>query len=355
MMASRGGGDNPRCARSTFDAARGYVAAGLSVIPVRTDGSKAPACEGWREFSDRPPTAAELARWFDRPQPHGIGVPGGPASGNLVVLDFETRPAFLGWCAFLTDNDRQHLGRCPVVFTPSGGVHVYLRLTEPVKGMKLARTPAGKCLIETRGYGHQVVAPGSPSSVHPTGRPYTLARCGWLDALGFDPITLDTFHTLTVYAADLNEYQRPTAREVIGDRPAGLPTGDRPGDDFNARVGWADILRPCGWRPFRGCGEAAITPQNTTPKKGPVRRNIVYWTRPGKSAGISASTGFCCGSSGNDLLYVFSTSAAPFEAEMSYSRFAAYTLLNHHGDYRASTRALGLAGYGSPRPKGVRR
>ena len=43
--------------------------------------------------------------------------------------------------------------------------------------------------------------------------------------------------------------------------------------------------------------------------------DTTYWTRPGKCFGVSASTGHCRGPSGNDLLYVFSSSAAPFEPE----------------------------------------
>jgi putative DNA primase/helicase len=131
----------------------------------------------------------------------------------------------------------------------------------------------------------------------------------------------------------LSEYHRPAAREVVGDRPAG-EVGDRPGDHFNGRVPWSDVLAPHGWKVYRST--------DTT----------TYWCRPGKSpAGISASTGFCKGECGGDLLYVFSTSAAPFEAERSYSKFAAYALLSHHGDYAAAGRALRHAGYGGTLPR----
>ena len=72
-------------------------------------------------------------------------------------------------------------------------------------------------------------------------------------------------------------------------------------------------------------------------------------------AGVSASTGHCKGPSGNDLFYVFSTSATPFEAEMSYSRFAAYAVLNHRGDFGAATKALANAGYGIGRDEWLKR
>lgn len=43
--------------------------------------------------------------------------------------------------------------------------------------------------------------------------------------------------------------------------------------------------------------------------------------------------------SGSDLLYVFSTSTI-FEAGRAYSKFAAYAILEHGGEFRAAARAL---------------
>jgi hypothetical protein len=338
-------GDKPSCAEVTsaspivsafadgdpLKAANTYRSLGVSVFPVKLDGSKEPQFSGWREYAGRLPTQAELVRWFGRLR-CGIGVAGGVVSGNLAVLDFETRAAFASWCALLTAEDKKHLARCPVIRTPGGGLHVWVRLFEPVRGMKLARDATGKTLVEVRGCQHYVVAPGSPPAAHPTRRPYVLAKLGWLDGQPFDPMSLDAWHNLTLHACELNEYARPAAREILGDRPS-RRVGSRPGDAFNGVVGWAEVLRPHGWRVFR------------------TSRLTTYWTRPGKESGVSASTGFCRGESGMDLLYVFSTSAAPFEAEQSYSRFAAYALLNHHGDFKAASRALGFAGYGDPLPR----
>ncbi len=47
---------------------------------------------------------------------------------------------------------------------------------------------------------------------------------------------------------------------------------------------------------------------------------------------------------GHDLLYVFSTSTA-FESEKGYTKFSAYALLNHQGDFSAAARALVERGY----------
>src|SRR5438045_3234277 len=84
----------------------------------------------------------------------------GPASGNLVVLDFEGRESdpFGRWLVRLTADDLARLDLCPLVRTPSGGRHVYVRLPEPVKGTVYARDATGKqVLIESRGSQHGVV------------------------------------------------------------------------------------------------------------------------------------------------------------------------------------------------------
>jgi len=55
-----------------------------------------------------------------------------------------------------------------------------------------------------------------------------------------------------------------------------------------------------------------------------------FWCRPGKKSGTSATTNF----GGSDLLYVFSSNAEPFEQQTAYSKFHAYALLYHDGDFR---------------------
>lgn len=321
----------------TIEVARQYVAAGLSVFPVKLDGTKEPAIVGWRAYAERHPADHELIAWFGRGR-FAIGITGGAASGNLIVLDFETIDSFRRWGASLDESERTALARSPVIRTPKGGRHVYVRTITPVRGCKLARTATGATLIETRGCQHYVIGAGSPVAVHSAGVPYTIARTGWLDGGPFTPMPVETFNALTMKAAELNSYSRPVHHDVVGDRRPHDVVGDRPGDHFNSRVSWADILGPHRWTVYRSTSGAS------------------YWSRPGKSpAGVSASTGHCKGPSGNDLFYVFSTSAAPFDSEVSYSRFAVYALLNHRGDFTAATRALRLAGYGQPARKAVLR
>lgn len=100
-----------------------------------------------------------------------------------------------------------------------------------------------------------------------------------------------------------------------------------PGADFNARASWSEILTQHGWTEHFRSDDGAT-----------------HWTRPGKTTGTSATTNAL----GTDRLHVFSTEASPFEANESYHKFAAFTLLNHRGDYGAAARELARRGYGEP-------
>ena len=68
-----------------------------------------------------------------------------------------------------------------------------------------------------------------------------------------------------------------------------------------------------------------------------------YWRRPGaRTDGIDATTNY----NDSDLFYVFSTSTE-FENERSYSKFAAFALLNFNNDFEAAARDLAARGYES--------
>lgn len=163
---------------TVLDWARRYVRNGLSVFPLRLDGSKAPAVAAWNPYRERVPTDAELEEWF-ADGARGVAVVGGPISGGLVVLDFESEPAYAEWLAHIGPLAEDVAG-CPLVVTPSGGRHLYLRCPTPPRNLKLALDESGEVSIETRGDGGYVAAPGSPAAVHELKVPYTLERAGWL-------------------------------------------------------------------------------------------------------------------------------------------------------------------------------
>lgn len=165
-----------------LEVARRYVAAGLSVIPIRADGSKAPAVAKWAEYAERFPDDHELSHWFAPERAVGIGVVCGKVSGNLAVLDFESHDIWTRWLDVIIGTPWQRkVSLSPWVQTPGGGMHVYCRIAEGwAAGGVLARRANKGVWGEIRGQGNYVVAPGSPAACHKTNRPYTLQQEGWL-------------------------------------------------------------------------------------------------------------------------------------------------------------------------------
>jgi hypothetical protein len=164
--------------------AAGDVAAGLSVIPVRADGSKAPALRKGEveQYRERYATPAELAEWFAPHRAVGVALVGGKISGNLAVLDFESDDVWHRWHGRAeTLGVLDFFAGSPVVKTPKGGRHLYCRVAgQAMAGGPLARRAEREMLIEVRGQGHYVLAPGCPVACHELNRPYAFESMGWL-------------------------------------------------------------------------------------------------------------------------------------------------------------------------------
>jgi len=101
-------------------------------------------------------------------------------------------------------------------------------------------------------------------------------------------------------------------------------TGNQPGDLFAAATPWHEIIEPHGW-----------TYLYTRLNDG-----TEVWRRPGKTEGQSATIGH----HGRDRFYVFSSAAEPF-AVGEHTKFGAYALLNHGGDFHAAAAALRALGF----------
>jgi hypothetical protein len=161
---------------TTLEYALYYRSLGLSVIPIRPDGSKAPALGSWKEYQRRLASEAELRQWFGGDAGYGIAVVCGRVSGGLAVLDFETDAVYREWAALVEGEAPGLLEALPCVRTPRGGRHVYVRTANPGGNRKLARARDGATLVEVRGEGGYVLAPGSPPECHPQGGRYAWER-----------------------------------------------------------------------------------------------------------------------------------------------------------------------------------
>jgi putative DNA primase/helicase len=320
---------------ATLAAARAYVRAGLSVLPVRSDGSKAPATPKWKDYQYRLPTEAEIEEWFGKGQRTGIGIISGAVSGGLELIDFdaEAETIYPAWGELVEAEVPGLLGQLCVVKTPKG-FHARYRCTEtPIPGnTKLAMTADRpvKVLIETRGEGGYGLAPGSPLECHDSRLPYTHHSGPELSQI--QTITSVERETLIRCARSFDRSAAAEPHETIGNHDVGLS----PGDDYSSRgPDWSEILEQHGWACVR--------------QQGHVR----YWRRPGKDgAGWSATTGRCSNRKGHDLFCVFSTNADPFPGPVngracsSHSKFSAFTLLYHGGDFKVAARVLAADGFG---------
>jgi Bifunctional DNA primase/polymerase, N-terminal len=306
--------------------AQRLVASGLSVIPILADGTKRPAV-AWKSYQDRLPTPDELRRWFGRGGV-GLAIIGGEVSEGLEILDFDDSAVFTPWGAMVETLCPGLLATLPLVRTPTDGRHAYYRCQVIAGNQRLARklNAEGRpgVLVETRGTGGYVLAPPSPPACHPLRQPYVL-RQG--DLAHIPTITPAERQCLLNAARRFNAYVPPERPHQVPSSPR-QPAGERPGDVFSARVSWAEILEPHGWIIVGYHGE------------------VTLWKRPGKrERGVSATTNF----GGSDVLYVFSSNAFPFEHGTAYSKFAAFALLEHRGDFQAAARLLSLKGYRTPR------
>lgn len=313
--------------------AASYHAAGLCVLPARWP-AKRPAIGAWKAYQAKLPTAAEVAAWFANPH-EACCLICGSVSGNLELIDFDCGgEAFDAWSKLVSAEAPGLLARLVMESTPSGGWHVAYRCAEPVSSnLKLAQRredldgPAeavrfGKAYqprkdrdgrwhvtltqIETRGEGGLYLCAPTPGYVLVQGdftalpmlsgaEREVLLRCAWA----------------------LNQVMP----EPIDPQPSLAAAGERPGDDFNRRADFGALLHHHGWSLVQD-GENQ------------------HWCRPGKTGSTSATLK-------GGVLYVFSSNAAPFEPNRAYSPFAAYALLEHHGDFQAAAIELRRSGYGA--------
>jgi hypothetical protein len=314
---------------------------GYTPLPINPNATKMPAVK-WATYLDTQPTTDDITHWFTRIDTDGIGIITGASSGNLEMIEFEGRAVDEGLLTQLITSMADHdaadlwhrIANGWVEITPGGGYHWHYRISDgPARpNTKLARRPATptelqtapkekvKVLIETRGQGGFTVIAPSAGRTHLTGN-------AWVTVAGGPPtipsITSEERDLLYAVANLLDRtptVEPPPPRTTTGSTP-----GTRPGDDYNQRASWDDILTD--WTRINRAGFTA-------------------WRRPGKTdPGISATTGRNTG----DNLYVFSSSTE-FDTETPYSKFAAYALLHHAGDYSAAAKALAAQGYGDQRP-----
>ena len=344
-------GEDPRF-EEVLRAAQAYLKSGLSMIPIASNGQKRPdfpllpkvvgedgvkRC-AWRHFKKERPTIDQIGKWYGDKKLHdeqpGIAIIAGSVSGNLEIIDVDNQAIMQPFVEAIEE-------RCPgltkslvQVRSPRPGYHLYYRC-ETIGGCRklaqgIKRTDKGQKptpLIEIKGEGGYCLAPPSPSGCHPTGRCYTYASDH--DLTDIPTISVQQRDHLLDAAASLNQWKsiRAKSKRPSNSYKSLVARESLPGRDFDVRAEWADVLLPAG---FSYNGEGA--------------EGTETWTRPGKSKGVSVTTGY----GELDLMFVFTSNADPFEQEEWYTKFAAYTLLEHDGDFHLAASELKRRGFGKP-------
>lgn len=306
-----------------------YLEAGLCVLPAILE-EKRPSLPGWKHYQQRLPTQQQIESWFR--DGGALCVLTGAVSGNLELIDFDHGgELFDAWWAAIAASDPALVEYLVVERSQSGGRHVVYRCEEPIDGSRklaqrtivvegpdpleiagrqyLPRAVADRfeitlTLIETRGEGGLFLCAPTPGYVLERGSFSAIPR-----------ITAEQRARLLETGRSLSEVALPVNRAPIIESANG-----RPGDDFNERGDVRSVLQRHGW---------------TLVKPG----QNEYWRRPGKTTGWSATLR-------DNILYVFSSSASPFEPDQGYPPFSVYALLEHAGDFSAAAAKLGDAGYG---------
>ncbi len=202
-----------------------------------------------------------------------------------------------------------------VVESSSGRFHAYWKTTDcPLEGF----APIQQA-IAGRFNGDKSIVNLSrvmrlPGFIHQKGEPF---QTRIISISEHAPYTVQEIVDGLQLAGFFNHEQHKTEQRKMSDC-------NRPGDDFNRKTSWSDVIIPHGW-----------TLNHTT---GDGRE---LWNKPGHTGQQSATVNYA----GSDLLYCFSDSAG-LPVNKGLSKFAVFTSLNHGGDFSAAAKDLASKGYG---------
>lgn len=319
------------------------LSSGLSIIPVRDkdetteDGrffAKKSAYYKWKKYQSEIITKDELWKQMEQKNTTAIAIICGAISGNLEVIDIDTKyksDAAIQLFAAIKDFDNELYELLRIHKTPSGGFHILYRVIDAPEVLpgnaklagrlpsedELSANPKAKSqnFLETRGTGGYILAPPSMGYMVHKGNP--IPSLTWLQRNDLINIC-KTFDQVIKVAAPA--YTQTNKTESYYD--------ENPWDDFNKRCDAADILIRNGWL-F----------ENT------VNRNNIYFTRPGKTSGISMSFR-------EDIrkFYCF-TSSTEFELNTAYSPVDVLLKIEFADDKKRLYSYLVSNGYGKVKPK----
>jgi replicative DNA helicase len=297
--------------------AKQYLRAQLSVIP--TTETKSPAITTWKPYQSEKIKEEEIEALFSGANVKGLGIVCGAISGNLEVIDVDTKHDNTGslWDelrGLIEDNLPKLYKSLVIAQTKSGGYHIYYRCSSIAGNLKLSNKANRETLIETRGEGGYVVAPPSPEYKYIQGEPSLIPT-----------ITPEERDILFSIAKSFNELEEIKPKLSTTSSTSYSSTGNSPFDDYNQRGDLLILLESKGWKVLTQRGQR------------------IFLLRPG-STDSKTSGNF---HTGLRVLRVFSSSTE-FNPDKGYSPAQVFSLLECSGDNKIAYRRLLELGYGEP-------
>ena len=286
-----------------ISAAEDYLIAGINILPCKED--KSPIRGEWASLQESYMAIEDVEKEFKKAK--YVAVITGLVSGNLELIDFDKHDKDIDsiYNAWKLENaDLFAKYDFYIERTKRGGIHILYRIDseDEYSSRKLAYWTEKEAMIETKGEGGYCIV--SPSDGY------------------------------TLVAGDLTLIPtiRPDEREQLilsAKKYTQVTKAERSKEEEDTHHFYTD---PVSWYNWNKAGMSKyILEKEGWKKKSTDKDGIEQWTRPGKDEGTSATWGHK-----HNSLYVFSSSAAPFESECYYTPFQILVMLTFKMDYNAA-------------------
>ena len=254
-------------------------------------------------------------------QAKGIATINGQISGGLLTFDFEGKShgvacVFDRWLLQIRSQSEVLANKLICHTTAGGGHHARWRYSiSSVASQKLAQASDGKLLIELKGERGYTICPPTPG--------YSWVYQGWpsLSVISTDELDCLIKTSLQFDQSGLNAKRTKSPDNLVV-------------ASYNQSDEWRSVLERKGWK-----------------SAGLDNDQIEHWTRPGKNIDDGSSATWSIKENRGECparrLYVFSSNAAPLEAERSYTPFQLYQHLECQGEAQQAAKALSAADWGT--------
>lgn len=290
---------------------------GISSIPVAQDKKPKVA---WKEYQKRLPSIQECEGW-DSIKSDGIAVVCGRISGNLEVIDIDNKfemaeQIYEDITRKITAQRIDLLDKLVFEKSKNNGYHIIYRCNKIEGNKKLAiyedlNSGEKATVIETRGEGGYCI-------VHPTPHYERIQK----NILWVEEITEEERDYLFNLCKLYNNVQDSDKKIEVSEQKNEIKTNKNTDEIdifkwYNERDDFIDVLKNHNWSIEKEINDD------------------IYFTRPGKNKGTSATF-----SKKIRSFFVFSSNAYPFEDWQSYTPFDVFMILEANGDLKEAVKKL---------------